>query len=101
MGIEQIYYLVFIVAIVLSIVAQAKVQNNFSKYSKVRNYRNLTGGQVARDMLDRNGLSDVRIERISGNLTDNYSPNEKILRLSDNTGKASGTMPKSKMTGSW
>lgn len=84
MGIEQIYYLVFIVAIVLSIVAQAKVQNNFSKYSKVRNYRNLTGGQVARDMLDRNGLSDVRIERISGNLTDNYSPNEKILRLSDN-----------------
>ena len=74
---------IFILALFLPLYASMKVQANFSKYSKVANSKNITGAQAARVILDRNGLQDVDIEGIRGQLTDHYSPNEKILRLSE------------------
>ena len=73
----------FIITILITMYAQFKVQNNFNKYSQVRNYNNMTGFEAARNILDRNGLRDVRIERVKGSLSDHYSPRERILRLSE------------------
>ena len=59
------------------------VKSAFSEYSKVRNSRGLTGADAAREILDRNGLTNVRIEHISGSLTDHYDPKANVIRLSD------------------
>ncbi len=69
--------------IILPIIAQIGVTTTFNKYSKVYSSRGITADQVARMILDSNGLHHVRIERISGNLTDHYSPKEDVVRLSD------------------
>lgn len=78
------YYLILVVpAIILSMLAQAKVSSTFSKYSKRRSTSGITGAEAARKILDSNGLSHIRIERISGNLTDHYDPKGNVIRLSD------------------
>ncbi len=80
----DMYYLVLVVPmIILSMWAQAKVNSSFSKYSKVNTMRNLTATEAARQILDSNGLSNVRIESIAGNLTDHYDPKANVIRLSD------------------
>ena len=76
-------YILLLPAILLALYAQTKVNSAYAKYSKKSNRRGLTGAEVARRILDRNGLSDVRIERISGNLTDHYDPRSNVVRLSD------------------
>ena len=68
--------------IVLGIWAQSKVKGAFKKYSKVPTRRGLTGEQVARSLLDQNGLYDVAIEQTQGKLSDHYDPRHKVLRLS-------------------
>lgn len=78
-------YLLVIAGAIISIVASAKVNSTFKKYDKVKNSRGLTANEAAERILREAGINDVRIERISGNLTDHYSPNEKVLRLSDAT----------------
>ncbi|HOQ37298.1 MAG TPA: zinc metallopeptidase [Acetivibrio sp.] len=79
----DIYYLILIVpALILSIYAQIKVKSAFNKYSRIRNTSGMTGADVARVILDRSGLYDVRIERIAGDLTDHYDPRTKVVRLS-------------------
>ena len=75
--------IILIPAIIFSIVAQIMVKSAFSEYSKVRNSRGLTGADAAREILDRNGLSNVRIEHISGSLTDHYDTKANVIRLSD------------------
>ena len=75
--------IILIPAIIFSIVAQIMVKSAFSEYSKVRNSRGLTGADAAREILDRNGLTNVRIEHISGSLTDHYDPTANVIRLSD------------------
>lgn len=75
--------IILIPAIIFSIVAQIMVKSAFSEYSKVRNSRDLTGADAAREILDRNGLTNVRIEHISGSLTDHYDPKANVIRLSD------------------
>lgn len=78
------YYLILVVpAIILSMLAQAKVSSTFSKYSKRGSMSGITGAEAARKILDSNGLSHIRIERISGNLTDHYDPKNNVIRLSD------------------
>ena len=72
-----------LIGAVISGIASMNVQRTYNKYSKIRNYRGLTSNQVAEHILHAAGIYDVRIERIRGNLTDHYSPNEKVLRLSD------------------
>lgn len=80
----DIYYLVLVLpAILLSMWAQSKVNSNFKKYSKVYTAKNITGYDAARQILDSNGLYNVKIEAVAGNLTDHYDPRGNVLRLSD------------------
>jgi len=78
-------YLLVLVGAVLSMLASAMVSSTFNKYVKIRSTAGMSGAQAARTILDRNGLYDVRIEHVSGNLTDHYDPRTKVLRLSDST----------------
>ena len=76
-------YLVFALpGLLLGLWAQSRVKSNFNKYSKVRTARNLTGADVARQLLDAQGLYDVAIEETQGMLSDHYDPRSKVLRLS-------------------
>lgn len=79
------YYelLIYLVAIVITVWAQINVQSTYSKYSKIRAYNGLTGSMAARKILDANGLYDVKIERIPGQLTDHYDPRANVIRLSE------------------
>ena len=76
-------YILLVPAIIFTLIAQARVNSNFKKYSKIRNRRNLTGAEAARRMLDFNGLQDVRINAIRGSLTDHYNPKDRTLNLSE------------------
>ena len=83
MIIEYVIYAATLVAIVLALYSQIKVSSTFRKYSSFITFERKTGAQVARMMLDRNGLYDVRIERVGGHLSDHYDPRSRVLRLSD------------------
>lgn len=74
--------IILIPAMIFAMFAQSKVKSAFNRYSKVRNQKNLTGAEAARRMLDYNGLHDVKINAISGSLTDNYDPRRRVLNLS-------------------
>ncbi|MGN1334667.1 MAG: zinc metallopeptidase [Anaerovoracaceae bacterium] len=74
--------IILIPAIIFTMYAQAKVNSNFRRYSKVRNARNMTGAEAARIMLDAGGLRNVQIEQTRGSLTDHYDPRKRVLRLS-------------------
>ncbi|MBE7025629.1 MAG: zinc metallopeptidase [Ruminococcaceae bacterium] len=76
-------YILLLSAILLALFAQTKVKSAYSKFSQVSNHRGMTGAEVARRILDRNGLQDVKIERIGGNLTDHYDPRSNVVRLSE------------------
>ncbi|MDH8676678.1 zinc metallopeptidase [Fusibacter bizertensis] len=76
------YFMIFILFILASL-ASMGVKSTFSKYHKVRNMRGLTGAEAAAMILRNNGLTDVRIERVSGYLTDHYDPRTKTVRLSE------------------
>lgn len=78
-------YLLVLVGAVLSLWASARVNTTFQKYAKVRSMSGMSGAQVARTILDRNGLSDIPVEHVSGNLSDHYDPTKRVLRLSDST----------------
>jgi Zn-dependent membrane protease YugP len=76
-------FLIFIIpAMILGFIAQAAVRGRFNKYSQVRTSRGLTGAQAAREILDSNGLYDVKIEEARGLLSDHYDPRSRTLRLS-------------------
>lgn len=80
------YYLILVVpALIISSLAQIFVKSSFAKYSKKMSQRNITGTQAAAYLLKVNGITDVKLSRIKGNLTDHFSPSEKVLRLSDST----------------
>jgi hypothetical protein len=77
-----LYILISLPALLLGFYAQSKVRGSFNKYSQVRTSNGLTGAEVARRILDMNGLQHVAIEQSSGTLSDHYDPRKKILRLS-------------------
>lgn len=79
---DPTYFLVLI-GVVLSLLASGRVKSTFNKYSRMRNSRGMTGAQAAQQVLNGAGIYDVRIEHVSGNLTDHYDPRSKVLRLSD------------------
>lgn len=81
---DPTYFLVLIGA-VLCLWANFRVNSTFKKYNKVRSRSNMTGAQVAAELLNRQGIYDVQIEHVSGSLTDHYDPRAKVLRLSDAT----------------
>jgi hypothetical protein len=76
------YWWIILPAILLGFIAQMMVRNAFQRYSRVRTGNGMTGADAARQILDNNGLRDVPIERVRGNLTDHYDPRSRILRLS-------------------
>lgn len=76
-------YIILIPGILISLWAQYKVNSTFNYYCRINTENNLTGAQVARKLLDFQGLYYVNIERISGKLTDHYDPANKVLRLSE------------------
>lgn len=78
-------YILILAGIVVSLLAQAKVKSSFTKYSTVYSRRGMNAAEVAEAILHANGIYDVGIEHISGNLTDHYDPKSKVLRLSDST----------------
>ena len=85
-GFVDVTYLIFIVpAAIIAIWAQVRVKSTYSSYGQMLNREGLTGAQAARLILDRNVLQHIRIERVSGSLTDHYSPKENVIRLSDST----------------
>lgn len=77
-----LYLLLSLPALALGLWAQYRVQATFRKNAEVRTARGFTGSQVAREILDGNGLSEVRVERVNGFLSDHYDPRGKVLRLS-------------------
>lgn len=78
------YYIILVLpCIILASIAQMMVSSSFGKYSKLISSRGFTGAQVARKILDLNGLTDITIERVRGNLTDHYDPSKRVVRLSD------------------
>ena len=74
--------LLVIPGLIISLWAQIKVNSAFSKYSKMSTRKGLTGSMAARQILDANGLSNVRIEQIAGELSDHYDPKANVIRLS-------------------
>lgn len=82
-GASSFWYGLLIITFIFSLWAQFKVNSTFSRFSKVASKRGITGYDAARMILDRNGLSNVKIEHISGSLTDHYDPKSNIVRLSD------------------
>ena len=76
------WFILLIVAMIFSMVAQTKVSSTFNKYSRVKNRAGFTGAQVATQMLQNAGIYDVSVQRVAGNLTDHYDPRTKTLRLS-------------------
>lgn len=76
-------YLLVIIGAIISAIASLNVKSTYNRFSRVRNYHGLTSNQVAEEILHSAGIYDVSIERVRGDLTDHYSPNEKVLRLSD------------------
>lgn len=77
-----IYFIFFIPGMLLMLWAQSKVKGNYNKYSKVPNMAGMTGAQAARRILDANGLRDVPIEPVRGELSDHYDPRKRALFLS-------------------
>ena len=77
------YWAVLLPCFLLAVLAQINVSSTFNRYSKVRNHRNMTGAQAAEAVLRANGVRDVRIERVSGHLSDHYDPRNQVIRLSE------------------
>ncbi|MBO2526696.1 MAG: peptidase [Clostridiales bacterium] len=82
-GIDWTYIVLVLPTIVFALWASAHVNSTFKKYGKIRNMRGMTGAQAAQAVLSANGVSGVRIERISGSLTDHYDPKTNVIRLSE------------------
>ncbi len=78
-------WLIFVLpAMLFAAFAQMKIKSSFNKYSKIPNDSGYTGAQVARLILDKNGLNSIVVESVAGNLTDHYDPGSGVIRLSNN-----------------
>ena len=76
-------YILVIIGAIISLIASMNVKSTFNRYDKYNSRSGLTGAMAAQEILRAAGITNVRIERVSGNLTDHYSPKEGVLRLSD------------------
>lgn len=76
-------YILVLVAFLLSLAVQANMNGTFQRFSQVRSMRGLTGAQAAESILRSAGIFNVRVEGVSGNLTDHYDPRTKVIKLSD------------------
>ena len=78
-------YVLVLIGALLCILASWKVKSTYNRYAKIRSMSGLTGAQVAINILQRNGINDVRVAHVSGDLTDHYDPRTKTVNLSDST----------------
>lgn len=89
--VDYTYIILVLPAVIFSLWASSRVNSTFKKYSKEHNMRGITGAQAARTVLDSNGLHNVAIEQISGDLTDHYDPKTNVIRLSDSVYNSTST----------
>jgi len=80
---DSYYFILVIIPMLLGIWAQNKVSSTYKKYSRTACSNGFIGYQAARRILDKNGLQNIQIERVKGNLTDHYDPRTNVVRLSD------------------
>ena len=80
---DMYYWILVVPAMLLAVWAQFRVQSAFSRYNRVYTMRGVSAAMVARQILDQNGLSHIRIEHVSGRLSDHYDPKGGVIRLSD------------------
>ena len=82
-GYDPYYWMILVPAMLIALFAQLKVSSTFNRYDRVRSARGCTGAQAAEAVLRQHGVTDVRIERVGGRLTDHYDPRSNVIRLSD------------------
>ena len=82
-GVDWTYFILILPTLLFALWASAHVNSTFKKYSNVRNSRGMTGAEAAQAVLRANGVYGVRVEHVSGNLTDHYDPKSNVIRLSD------------------
>ena len=78
-------YILVLIGVAITLIASGHVKSTYARYSKVKNHAGITAAQAAEQILRGAGLNHVKIQHISGDLTDNYNPQTKILNLSDST----------------
>jgi len=83
MHFDPLYFMLVGPALLFTLWAQFKVKSSFSKYSQERTTNRITGAQAATDILRQAGIYDVRIERVSGHLSDHFDPRDNVIRLSE------------------
>ena len=77
------YWMILVPAMLIALLAQLNVSSTFNRYSRMASRRGFTGAQAAEAVLRAHGIQNVRIERVSGRLTDHYDPRSNVIRLSD------------------
>ncbi|MBQ3000137.1 MAG: zinc metallopeptidase [Oscillospiraceae bacterium] len=82
-GIDWTYIVLVLPCVIFALVASARVNSTFKRYSNQLSSRHITGAEAARQVLERSGVRGVQITRVSGNLTDHYDPKANVIRLSD------------------
>ena len=82
-GFDWTYIVLVLPCIILALIASSNVNSTFKRYSKQFSSRGITGAEAARRVLAANGVRNVRIERVAGNLTDHYDPTTNVIRLSE------------------
>lgn len=90
-GFDMTYLYIVLPCLLLAMLASAKVNSTFKKYSNQISMRHITGRDAAERVLRANGVGNVRIERVSGNLTDHYDPKSNVIRLSDSVYDSAST----------
>ena len=83
-GFDTTYITLVLPCLIFAMIASSRVRSTFQKYSRQISARRITGAQAAQRVLLANGVQGVRIERVSGELTDHYDPKANVIRLSDN-----------------
>ena len=78
-----IVYGLVIISILITLGAQAFISSSYNKYSKVNTEKTMTGAEVARKLLDKHGLKDIKVQQVQGYLSDHYDPKNRVIRLSD------------------
>ena len=90
-GFDWTYLYLVLPCVLLSLWASSNVNSTFKKYSRQFSRRGLTGSEAAQRVLSSNGVHGVRIERVSGNLTDHFDPKTNVIRLSDSVYSSTST----------
>ena len=90
-GFDWTYLVLVLPCMILAMIASANVNATFRRYSRQLSSRRITGAEAAQRVLSANGVRNVRIDRVSGNLTDHYDPRTNVIRLSDSVYSSTST----------